>query len=410
MSEIVQNEAEHRALLLKISNADAIRCWQDFDQFAPDEETCANLLFELFIRQKKGCRNCGGINFLRMNGARKFKCLDCRQTNWLTSGTLFHKAKHLRPWIGGLWLLENGCFANSLIFQKLASIVYSSALNIFRKLSAVLLEEMDNYEVPSALFQEVFERRSKDTPSKQHPREEEDAAQKSLSKQNSVMNHFDVDSTSAKSAHHASQQISQSDTQKNRESKTIKETEAESPQKKKEEKENKERQSRANGKVLRAGKVTKEEQTKRHILSFISAEPVSVDHLEAVSKVPINILGATLTMLELERLIVRLPGDRYILYEAMAAKTAPAKISKHPNCEPVIRQIINLLKNGHKAISRKYLQFYLAWHWSLLNKSQRSAGYLLEICFRHKSLKYSEIISYSSPLSVRIAGKQTQAI
>src|SRR5688572_2954786 len=113
--------------------------WERFNIEFPTEEAC---LQELSARTHKNgmtkCHRCGYIRWPNNYNSRVLVCRVCKRKYWLTAGTFFHRIRCARPWLAAIWLLERGLSISSFRFHTLLNISYSTALSIFKKLTAVI--------------------------------------------------------------------------------------------------------------------------------------------------------------------------------------------------------------------------------------------------------------------------------
>src|SRR5579885_2883303 len=146
--------------------------WRQFNTEFPTiqhclEELCKRASDDGSIR----CRHCGSQHDDKPLAARVIICRRCRQSTWLTAGTFFDHIRLPRPWLAAIWFMERGVTMSSCQFHKLTGVAYSTAWNIFKKVTTVIESEMvgDAQAVPSALFSPVICRRSRETPARSHP-------------------------------------------------------------------------------------------------------------------------------------------------------------------------------------------------------------------------------------------------
>src|SRR5262249_15314082 len=143
----------------------------------PTEEECVE---EIFGRMKKlglvKCHRCGASEVEHKCGQREIRCSSCKRLSWFTSGTIFHRMRKALPWVIAICMLEHQVNTSAFRFHKLVGGAYSSALAVFRKLMIVIEGQMGDEAtaVFSGLFSDVFCKRSRVTPARAHPRNEQD--------------------------------------------------------------------------------------------------------------------------------------------------------------------------------------------------------------------------------------------
>src|ERR1700729_784714 len=117
-----------------------------FSEFAaafPTEESCvAELLRCAKEEDLLKCHHCGSADFENSDGGRVLNCLACGGDTWFTSGTLFDRARRLRPWLAAIWLMERGVLLSSSRLHKLIDIAQSSALTLLRKIRTAIETDM----------------------------------------------------------------------------------------------------------------------------------------------------------------------------------------------------------------------------------------------------------------------------
>src|SRR5579883_1534268 len=163
--------------------------WQQFDAMFKTELDCIEELWKSILKDEGiRCFNCGNLRLERDYGSRQIKCSACKRRSWFTAGTLFNRARLIRPWLAAIWLLEQGIEINAFILHNLVDIAYSTAWTIMKKLSMVLDNQMtaEALAVPSSVFVIVFSRRSRETPAGEHPRAEQQKFDSQLCQQSKL--------------------------------------------------------------------------------------------------------------------------------------------------------------------------------------------------------------------------------
>lgn len=324
--------------------------WAQFNNQFPTEEDC---LEEVYKRANDGgmlkCHHCGNKDIERDYGQRTFTCLSCKKTSWFTAGTFFHHMKLARAWLGAIWLMDHGQTISSLRFQKLAGIAYSSALNIFKKLTMVIESEMgeDAIAVSSSFFSPLVGKRSRETPARAHPLAEQEEIEAQV-----------LDNS-------------------------------------------KEGQESADVGELAPGE--------KEVYDVLSGEPVHFDVLcQRTGKAASN-LSSSLMMLELAGLAKRIAGDRYVRHnpkesEQFYAHAVQSSLRTEDRLEPTrtVSAIINFVRLNFHHIARKYLQNYLAAYWCHMDRRRWQLGALLQACLRFVHISDDEILDYVSPVMVKV--------
>jgi hypothetical protein len=325
--------------------------WLLFKQSFPLEADCVE---ELYNRLGVRCRSCGADDLVRRYGERTSKCRACQKTVRMTAGTFFEGIRRVEPWLGAIWLLEQGVSFSASEFRTCAKMAYSSIWEMLKKIAIVIQHEMDveplAVSVSSSLFIPIVNRRSRETPAKAHPTAEEVAMERN-------------ESNVADDAGAATQQGA-----------STSEAVDENP-------------TRALSEV------------EQLIFENLSFEPKHIDVLCLQTSLEMHVLGATLLLMELDGLVQQNAGDTY-------SQTKQCKFSKPSgNCsEPLetIDMCISFVRTKFHGIARKYLQYYLAVFWCSVNRIKWTTGKLLDRCARYRTIRRAEILAFVTPLSVKI--------
>lgn len=332
------------------------RLWSQYKRKYRTDEDCLKELYRIAQRESLlECGNCG--NQMEVAGSYKIlRCKSCKMTCLLTSGTLFHGARKIKAWLGAIFLMERGVTPTSLRFHKLAKIAQSSALNILRKVRMAIegnLQE-DSEEVPSSLFWLIVCKRSRETPARSHPTEEE----KQL-----VRDELDNPPVNEP----ASQQPP--------------ETEA----------------------AKKEAELTGE---KKIVFDKLSEEPQSIDDLCKATGLPSPNVAAALTFLELDKLVTSLEGDRYVVKSQETAEKKPSPESHRRDLDhkalTTVELIIQFIFSRFHGSSRKYLQNYVSAHWWHVHRNDWGLGKLIKVCLLTAPITDNDIIAYVTPPHVKI--------
>ena len=345
--------------------------WEKFVSRYPTEESCLDQIYRLILGGTIECLYCEGADIYKNDSGRVLTCGDCRRQTRPTAGTFFHGIKYARPWLALIWLSGHGVTINSWQFHKLVGIAYSSALNIFKKLTLVIESQMaqDFQSAPSALFDLLICRRSLETPRRKHPREEGDA-----NEEQSVVDQLQdpTPQTGAGTSRSAPTDWFGFGTMGNDE-----------PQ-----------------------------NAEMDVLAILSTKPFQLDVLSQQTGMPASALSATLTMLEISGLVTRMPGDWYVRCGSAAGSPGSTRSNGDLydlsfETTNLVEQIVAFVRNAFHGISRKYLQLYVAAHWCLTDRKQWGYGTLLNSCMKFRRLHYRDILAYVSPPLIRISPGQS---
>lgn len=369
------SESRLRESIRAENDARIANCMNRFNTQFPTEEEC----FEEIIRiaHEEGqvrCGYCNSTKLRRRRGSRIMHCLSCTRNSWITASTFFRRLRKARAWLAAIWLLEEGVPISCSKFQKLLGISNDTAHKIFKKLSFVIKSRMAGTECPSSVFLAVFAKRSRVTPAFEHPTKEEfEAAQSARKDQADTGESFDRTSNVAL---HMPTQKSMSESKR----------EADNPQTKEEE----ESQNQVPG-------LSDHEQL---VYSLIEETSVHVDVLEAKSGLSTGDFSLALVNLEIAGLIFR---DFGASYKRAKKSKAPTPLNNHHFSQvPGAEQSILHIKTIYQAISRKYLQCYLALRDFLESSTNFGNQSLLRACFRQANITRNEILAYVSPITVMV--------
>ncbi len=348
-----------------------------FDKKFPTEADCAEEIYK-YTHGGIRCHFCGNKDLNREHGARVTKCGKCRKNVHLTAGTLFEGIRNCRPWLLGVWLLEQGEAFSASLFAKVAGIAPATALVLLKKIKFVILKNMANTVlVNSTHLSEVICKRSKETPAKEHPLAEQIVIDE-RARQNLAPDTIDGMVEAAMDAifqpvHNPKQVVGPIIVQ----SISILE-------------------DADNGKPPALVKWSNEKIAYR----MLSKNSLNPDELCTSSGLSSAQISSALGMLEIAGFVERLPGDRY-KPTSLAQTSACTANTNASNVDFV--PIVNFIRDHYHGISRKYVQPYLACYGCIRDRKRWRRGALLRACVRSSPIPYSEVIAFVSPPLVQIA-------
>lgn len=334
--------------------------WQEFLLLLPTEQACVGLIYEHFPENLRQCRNCGGRHIRRDPGDRIGRCLNCKKHVLITARTFFHRVRKVRPWLAALWFFEHGVTVNSNQFAKLLGVAYSSARNIFLRITKIIENHLpaDTVSVPGSLFTSVISKRSRLTPANEHPAAEEEDQ---------------------------SAPTNGGKPQDNQPNLVEKPNLVEQP--------NLVDQSNVVGQPSVADQPAHRNEVEKILLNIISETPTALEQLSQQAEMPIGNVCAALTMLEIDGVIKRLPFDRYVT----AAKSAPV-IQFSEDIMTAVTSALNFVSRKFHGVSRKCLQLYLAAYWCISDRTRWKHWVLLEACLNDPRDSYGSVEYVSPPL------------
>lgn len=152
--------------------------WSSFSKNFKTEEDSCQLLYQAFHAAGKiRCHHCGQRKIEHVRGSRVIRCVSCRKKSWFTAGTVFDKAKLIRPWHVAIALIGEGIIMNAASFARLVGLATSSAWELMQKVTRVVARLADDSFACASVqhFTETIYKRSRLSLAGEHPRAEIDA-------------------------------------------------------------------------------------------------------------------------------------------------------------------------------------------------------------------------------------------
>lgn len=323
--------------------------WQSFKKRFRSEDECVDAVYQE-LKSRLICTECGGRRFHRASGSRSAFCSRCGMKIWITSGTFFHRKKALRGWLAAVWLMESGVRVSAWFLHQKLKIAYSTAHEILRALSNIVqahMAEAVRY-LPSSLFLDLFNRRSRETPARAHPREEQSEAEAEAERKPGEP------AMGANNSHSCNPALSTPGTGPDYE----------------------------NYQVSPTG-VPELDAAEQAVFGALRQGPISFDKLAERLSLPAGMLMAAITMLELKGQ-ARCIGIQ--LFEACKPERLDG--SEHASDDQLwdgamefVEEFKVFIRSTYMGISRKYLQSYLASHWCFRDRKRWGRASLLRACF-----------------------------
>ncbi|MBY0360089.1 MAG: hypothetical protein K2W82_18955 [Candidatus Obscuribacterales bacterium] len=332
---------------------------RQFDKKFPHERDCVEELYRRIQKEQHlKCFNCRN-KIKKEYGKRMTKCEHCHKEIWFTAGTFFNRIKLARPWLIAFWLIERGLLLSSSGFHRLIGIAQSTALNIFKKIMTVVQQTMseDSLPVSSSEFSPIYCKRSYETQARNHPRTEEETKEEEEEEDGDNDENGDEDNRDRKNKNiislntdniDATQQLS---------------------------------------------------EFERKVYALLSTESVPFEKLVFITKASVGTVSAAITMLELNGLVTRMAGDRYILNNKRtdSRNKSKSEFSLLPHAHKVVSANINFIRLYFHGISRKYIQNYLAAVYCAYKTTQGQNQSLFNKCLQFGPLQYHQLFNYVSP-------------
>ncbi|MGD9683479.1 MAG: hypothetical protein AB7W16_20115 [Candidatus Obscuribacterales bacterium] len=348
-------------------NVQLERSWRSFSKRFRSEEQCVNVVYEE-LASRMICPECGGRQFDRASGARSAFCARCGMKIWITSGTFFHRKKSLRSWLAAIWLMESGVGVSAWFLHKKLKIAYSTAHEILRALSDIV--EAHRCEtarhLPSSLFLDLFNRRSRETPARVHPREEQSEAEAEAERKSGELG---ADAVKSDSSHPVFSDRALAPAL----APALVPAPAPAPA-----------SEYDNYQITPTGE-PELDAAEQAVFGALCQGPLSSDELGERLSIPAGTLMAAITMLELKG-NARCVGIQR--YEACKPERSEGSLEHASENElwdgalELVEDIKEFIRSTYMGISRKYLQSYLASHWCFRDRKRWGRSSLLRACFR----------------------------
>ena len=384
----------------------------------------------MFEETGKNVCQCGGTKFSRKYGKRKAKCLSCKRVASITARMpFFHGVNLLDIHLCMLHLIDAGCIFNAHQFSIEMKVSYDTAWNLMRKVELAMLIAQRSDEnclsIDSRLIIELFTRRSVATPAFKEPSAEQQAMEDlhtSSKKQEQEKEKApgadrqqgqeqEAAEANGNEANQSKESLAEEDEEKGDETGGSPQEGAQTTSEMKLLKPENAIESRQPGAGIVTDLVSDPENSPSGLTEFQkkvyeanSGEPRTFDSLVSQLDANANELNAALTMLELESLIIRLPGNRYV----RANITPPASIQPAQNTydERMIEQInafMNIIQINNQGVSRKYANLHLANVNRLYKQSFDPKSFsIFQICSQFNDVGRTEVKNFISGLTVEI--------
>jgi hypothetical protein len=136
----------------------------------------------------------------------------------------------------------------------------------------------------------------------------------------------------------------------------------------------------------------------------LTAVPKNFDELQGCSNLQAGALSATLLMLEMCNLVKRLPGELYVRLESEPLESDSDKaLPEGFNKRSLLKSIRDFVALTEKGISRKYLQLDLARYWCVADRIKWGAGKILALCTQAKPITPADIEMFVTSLQVYVS-------
>lgn len=317
-------------------------CFARFEERFPTKADKEEKIYKSLTPNGFRCA-CGNLVTDREYGKRNVKCFACGRKSSITANTFYHGIRRISAYCNGQFLMGEGITISANDFANRNGISSSQGNNILHAVSSEMVREMeDAAEILTAVLLEPVGKRSRETPAGEHPKKEQEELERKAAKTGS-------------------------------------------------------QRAEKNPRELPA-RLPSREKDKR-IFQLLRKKPLTTDELVALTKMALPELLSILTMLELDGFIRTLPGNRYeIIQDKKTAQSVPLVAI---TAERLLKCFVRFVKLTFHAISRKYLQRYLARYWCFIDREKWSFESILEMCARAPYQSYAQLVGYVTPLKAK---------
>ena len=322
------------------------------------------LFHKLLLAGSIRCKKCLNSDFVRIDGTRKVACISCKHKQSFTSGTFFNRMRRetTLEYLFLISLFEKGIIVNASEFERHSSVCYSTSLNMIKKSAFVIEKFMDKEKLERMHCTElrgVVQRRSRETPARQHPREE----QKPASGANVV------------------------------EPKIV----------------NKEIPNSITGEffsisILEEHASVFEELTtqQQQIFGLMTEDSLAFDHLMYRANQPLHEFNANLSQVEMAGFLYERGA-----YVHKNQAVIPVAKAIGADLDPSLKQSAKVfIAEEFQGVSQKALQLYLGLHWYHNDQAFWTEGKLLNAFMVSKPVTYKDILAYVSPQVLTLGSPQ----
>ncbi len=380
--------------------------WAEFSTQYPTEESCLEALQKnLSDPALLMCQHCHSTTIESIKGSRVGRCLQCRKPYWFTAGTFFHKIKKIRPWMGAIWLFENGYISSAFAYSQLAQVAQSTAQRIFKSLFWTLNSQCDpsDFVTESGNFLPLFNKRSLATARWKHPSTEEVDAINDEVQQNHGSTHEREHGQSRNQD--LEEKLADVGSQKQEQNNSDQDLEHNNPAQDLEHHSSKQDRDTT---LKQKHDLNKETQNRDEVIyqAIATESNPTTERICLLTGLSAPEVNATLTLLELENRIDRLPGDRFQTIEsARAAEQSKSRQRQNERqlssstMQSDLQDFITFVAEIHQGCSHKYLMLYTALQHVRLGIKQDSQPIkLLDLCMQQAPIGLKDLLNFITPL------------
>jgi hypothetical protein len=309
------------------------------------------------------CEFCKSPNIENTLNPRKLKCRDCCLFTWITSGTFFHGANKLYPRVLAIHMWEAGIFISSSRFHRLVGVAQSTALLILKRISTVVKAKYaeEETQIPTSEFNEIYCKRSNETPANQHPRAEQTRLDARLAREERRRRQEQLDENTDEALNEAM------------------------------------KKALSEGSDFDEDSVRIMSSTEKAVYELIGFEPIHFDDILNALPIPLPEIAAAVSKLELSEFTRRTNGDFHVRIDEEELKKIREKRKALDSKKPSFDAITYFIGAIHHGISRKHIENYVAEFWCFFDKQTWANGALFEACALHAGITEKQITEDVSP-------------
>lgn len=389
---------------LTITEDELYERWTGFQRKYPTDEDCIEEILNLGNFDARICLKCGSTEKLREKGSPLARCQECKKAVYLFNGTFFERLRKPRAYLAALWLRSEQIGISSNRFAKLVHIAQSTAFGIQKKIDTVIFEAMmeDAIGAYSGHFREIMTKRSSETPAREHAVSEQDLVDaEQRAKAQSRTKNSDRRSTSNDSRstdHNSAQSKGNSESDHSTDSAEAKSSaEAESST-----------EAESNPDFDQAAA---EPELHDLILDLLSeTNAVHADDLVESLDVPVGEILASLLELTLNKKVIDL-GSLYFKKSKEDTNDLLGLAKFFDIDEKSLERFFAQVQHVFHGVSRKNLQLYLAWFWSLVSTAFKDPANLIAACSKFRHLTRHEVREFvTEPMVNSLLNNQLNSI
>lgn len=369
--------------------------WTGFQKKYPTDEDCIEEILIMGNFDARVCSRCGSVEKSRDLGSPHARCMECNKEIYLFKGTFFERMRKPKAYLAALWLRSEQIGISSNRLARLVHIAQSTAFEIEKKIDKVIFEVMmeDAATVYSGHFRAIMTKRSHETPARQHAVAEQDlvdAQQRANSQSAQDVPGSNRDPSTQNEGNESL--FDDSVTEQNMEQSMETNSPTCEPG-----------AARNSGKseTPQAERLQEPQELRDLLLNTLSdTDAFHVDDLVEMLDVPVGLVLSALLDLQLEKKVIDVGAMRYKKTKKDLDLLGLAKFFDID--EKALEKFFNQVEHVFHGVSRKNLQFYLAWFWSLVGAVFKEPANLIRACASSKHLSRHDVRDFVTEPTVKV--------